>query len=413
MKRPAALAAVLGVALGGGLVGAWIAHRLARDASSVKIEVLRVATAKDSGQSSSGYPPPLAEGPVKNVILLLGDGMGIAQIAAGRLLERGLEGRFHFERFPTLGLVATHSASDVVTKSDAAATALATGEKTKNGRVGTDPAGKPLPTLLEVLRDAGWATGMATTSRVTDASPASFAAHVAERGEEGRIATQLADARIDFLAGGGRKFFLPAPADSAGRSVGPDLLSGMRARGVTVVDDAAGFAALASTAELPVAAIFAVEPQKATPRAPTLDVMAAKALALLGRKARPFFLLLEEEEIDSAAHANEGERMGAALARFDAAVATAVDFAARDGATLVLVLGDHASGSLALDTRGDSDRVALHWGSPRHSGEPVLLFAYGPPAAAARFGGMHDNTEIPRLVASVLGVEWPVGPVRE
>ena len=109
----------------------------------------------------------------------------------------------------------------------------------------------------------------------------------------------------------------------------------------------------------------------------------------------------------AAAHARDGARMNAALLRFDAAVAVAVDFAVRDRATLVLVLGDHATGGLSIDEQSSGTEMALHWASSQHSGEPVPLFAYGPPSAAGRFAGMHDNTEIPHLVAAALGVEFP------
>ena len=99
--------------------------------------------------------------------------------------------------------------------------------------------------------------------------------------------------------------------------------------------------------------------------------------------------------------------MSAAVLRFDAAVAAAVDFAVGDGATLVLVLGDHATGGLTIDWRSTGSEMALHWAGSQHSGEPVPVFAYGPPSAAGRFAGMHDNTEIPHLVAAALGVEFP------
>ncbi|MEO7794850.1 MAG: alkaline phosphatase, partial [Thermoanaerobaculia bacterium] len=96
-----------------------------------------------------------------------------------------------------------------------------------------------------------------------------------------------------------------------------------------------------------------------------------------------------------------------ALVRFDDAVAAAAAIAARNGETLVVVLGDHATGGLSIDSRSSAGELALSWASGGHTGEPVPVFAYGPPSAAARFGGMHDNTEIPHLVAAALGLEFP------
>ncbi len=394
-----AAAAAAVVALAGGLAG----YLVGRASFARELERLPVGSSGTEGRERTALPA-LADGPVRNVVLLLGDGMGLAQIAAARIAAYGPDGRLLLERLPTIGLATTHSEGGLITKSDAAATALATGYKTRNGRVASDALGRPLRTLLETLRDAGWATGLATTSRITDATPAAFAAHAAARRDEAGIAAGLSAAGVDLLAGGGRKFFLPRQAAGGDRADGRDLTAEMRARGVDVVADAAG---LAAATRLPVAALFAVEPQKADPRSPSLEAMAGKALGLLGAAGRPFILVLEEEEIDTAAHARDGARMNAALLRFDAAVAVAVDFAVRDRATLVLVLGDHATGGLSIDEQSSGTEMALHWASSQHSGEPVPLFAYGPPSAAGRFAGMHDNTEIPHLVAAALGVEFP------
>ena len=168
----------------------------------------------------------------------------------------------------------------------------------------------------------------------------------------------------------------------------------MRARGVEVVDDAAG---LEAASRLPIAALFAVEPQQSEPRSPTPEAMARKAIELLSGSGRPFFLLVEDEEIDTAAHANDGARMSRALRRFDAAVAAAAAFAARDGETLVLVLGDHATGGLTIDSRSQGRELALLWGGRGHTGEPVPAFAYGPPPRPA---GSAECTTTRRFRAS-------------
>ena len=366
-----------------------------------RLERLPIPAAAAAAAAVAPELPVLAERQVRNVVLLVGDGMGLTQLAAGRMLALGIDGRFQLELFPTVGLLTTHAAGAPVTMSDAAATALATGVKVGSGAIGMDPSGRPLVTLLEVLRDAGWATGLATTTRITDATPAAFAAHVAARRDEARIAEQLSAARVDLLVGGGRGYFLPRRSTPGG---GRDLVAEMGTRGVEVVDDAAG---LEAASRLPIAALFAVEPQKSEPRSPTPEAMARKAIELLSGSGRPFFLLVEDEEIDTAAHANDGARMSAALRRFDAAVAAAAAFAARDGETLVLVLGDHATGGLTIDSRSRGREIALLWGGRGHTGEPVPVFAYGPPAAAGRFGGMHDNTEVPGFLAAALGVEFP------
>ncbi len=404
------IAAAAGFALGivlGVVVGDYASSSPVR---SGELERLPIPAAAALAEAVAPELPVLAERQVRNVVLLIGDGMGLAQLAAGRILARGIEGRFHIERFPTVGLLTTHAAGALVTMSDAAATALATGVKVGIGAISMDPSGWPLPTLLEALRDAGWATGLATTTRITDATPAAFAAHVAARRDEARIAEQLSAAGVDLLVGGGRGFFLPrrsrrGSGGSGGTGGGGrDLVAEMRARGVEVVDDAAG---LEAATRLPIAALFAVEPQQSEPRSPTPEAMARKAIELLAGSGRPFFLLVEDEEIDTAAHANDGARMSGALHRFDGAVAAAAAFAARDGETLVLVLGDHATGGLTIDARSRGSEIGLLWGVRGHTGEPVPVFAYGPPSAAGRFAGMHDNTAIPGLLAAALGIEFP------
>lgn len=396
----AAVAVGVGMALGV-VLGDYASSAKARDGGLERLRIPAAALA----EAVAPELRVLAERQVRNVVLLVGDGMGLTQLAAGRILALGLDGRLHLERFPTVGLLTTHAAGAPVTMSDAAATALATGVKVASGAIGMDPSGRPLPTLLEVLRDAGWATGVATTTRITDATPAAFAAHVGARRDEARIAEQLSAAGIDLLVGGGRKYFLPRRS-TVGGGESRDLVAEMRARGVEVVEDAAG---LEAATRLPLAALFAVEPQQAEPRSPTPEAMARKAIELLSGSGRPFFLLVEDEEIDTAAHANDGARMSGALHRFDGAVAAAAAFAAEDGETLVLVLGDHATGGLTIDSRSQGRELALLWGGRGHTGEPVPTYAYGPPSAAGRFAGVHDNTEIPGLLAAVLGVEFP-GP---
>lgn len=407
---PIVLAALAGVAVGLALGDARFGAATSKAGRERVLQRLAIPSTGAVGDAVAPAPPVLAERPVRNVVLLIGDGMGLAQIAAGRILNRGVAGRLHLERFPTVGLVTTQPAGAVVTESDAAATALATGVKIAIGSLSVDAGGRSLPTLLELLRDSGWATGLATTTRITDATPAAFAAHVRVRRQEANIAEQLSRAGVDLLIGGGRQYFLPRSSPPGRRADDRDLLAEMRQRGVDVVGDAAG---LAAATRLPCAALFAVEPQSATPRSPTSAAMAAKALTLLSGSERPFFLLIEDEEIDTAAHVNDGARMSGAMSRFDDAVAVAAAFAAQDGETLVLVLGDHATGSLTLDSRSRADELVLAWASRNHSGEPVPVFAYGPPAAAGLFAGMHDNTEIPGLLAAALGLEFPRRVVTE
>ncbi len=363
--------------------------------------LIRLESASVGDGAPAGEPvplPALADRPVANVVLLVGDGMGLVQVAAAAIRELGPDGRFVFERFPVTGLFATRPAGALVTQSDAAATAMATGVKTGNGRLGEGPDGRPLRTLLEAARDAGHPTGLATTSAIVDATPAGFAAHVDSRYDYPRIAAQMAAAHVDLLAGGGLELVAPD-----GPARGP--VADAAARGVTIVTDAAAWRA---ADRLPVWAIFPGSTLGERPLHPDVGELAETSLRLLGaeaaRRGRGFFLMIEEEGIDTAAHARDFERMARAVARLDRAAAAAARFAAADGATLVVVTGDHSTGGLEIDSTSTADRLRVAWASSRHGGEPVPAFVYGPPAAAAAFTGLHDDTELHGLLERALGL---------
>jgi alkaline phosphatase len=382
----------------------WLAGGPAgRDATRRAIEIQELP-AGGLGPPLGVELPELPPGPVGNVVLLLGDGMGLAHVQAARLAAFGPAGRFVFERFPVVGLAETSIAGSPIGESAASATALATGVATAHGRVGTAADGRPLRTLLEAARDAGLATGLVTTSAITDATPAAFAAHVEARRAEEEIAAQLAAARVDLLVGGGRERFLPLLAGGR-RSDGRDLLAEAAARGVAV---AASEAELAAAAALPLWALFPGRPDKAG-APPALALWTERALALLAaaaaRRGTGFLLVVEEEAIDSAGHANRTETMARAVVRFDAAVAAAARRAAADGATLVVVTGDHSTGGLSIDFTSTATAVRVAWASAKHAGEPVPVYAYGPEDAAARFAGFSHQSEIGRRLAAALGLD--------
>jgi len=369
-----------------------------REAAGRGGRLVRVATAPVGGLAapSDWTPPPLADAPVRNLVLLVGDGMGVAPLAAARLRALGLEGRFVLERLPVTGLVSVHPLHGVVPKSDSAATALATGVRTENGRIALTPDGVAHRTLLEAARDAGMATGLVTSSQIFDATPAAFAAHVARRADREAILDQMTHARIDLLLGGGVEAF---------RTSKKDRLAEARARGVTVATD---LAALERAESLPLWGLFPGSTLGETPAHPTIGELAAIALDRLAaeadRRGAGFFLMIEEEGMDTAGHARDLERLAGAALRFDAAVERAARFTATRGDTLVVVLGDHSSGGVVIDPTSTADRLRVVWASGQHSGELVPLFAYGPPAAAARFAGARDNAEIGRRLARSLGL---------
>ena len=395
MKRAPLLAAGLVLALG---TGYWAGRSSAPIPGASRLTGVEVAPVGGLAAPSGWRPAALAEVPVRNLVLAVGDGMGLAGLAAARLRAYGVDGRFVWERFPVTGLVDVAPEGGLIPKSDSAATALATGRRTVNGRIALSAAGEVLPTLAERLSAAGWLTGLVTTSAIFDATPAAFAAHVARRRDYAAIADQLAASPLDLLAGGGVEIF-------AGGDAGRARLAAARARGVEVVT---GAEALAVAGRLPLWALFPGRRLGEEPARPALEELTAAALRLLAAEGRArgagFFLLIEEEGIDTAAHARDLDRLAAATVRFDRAVEHAARFAAADGATLVVVVGDHSTGGLAVDHRSTRDRLRVVWTSGEHTGEPVPIFAYGPPAAAARFGGVRAGAEVGRELAAAAGL---------
>jgi alkaline phosphatase len=346
--------------------------------------------------------PALPDGEVRNVILLVADGMSLANLTAARVHRLGPEGRLRLERFPVTGLVLTHSQETLITSSDTAATSLSTGRKTRKGRVGTDSTGEPLPTLLEAARAAGKSAGLVTTSEIVDATPAAFATHVAARAERAEIARQLVESGVEVLLGGGRRHFLPESQPGGERQDGVDLLATARRAGYRVV---------LAPGDLPAAGgerLLGLFWEEYSPYAegdqPSLATMTAAALERLARDPDGFFLMAEEEGTDTLAHRNQGEAMAGAVLRFDEAAAVAAEFAARDGRTLVVATADHSTGGLVL-RRQLEGKLEIVWTTTSHSGEPVPLFAYGP--GAARFTGLRDNTEIARLLWELLAPPVP------
>lgn len=276
-----------------------------------------------SGASAEPAPPQSAS--PRNIILMIGDGMGISQITLARLLH----GPLALDRFPVTGLCTTHSSDAWVTDSAAAATALASGSKTKNFAVGVDPDGKPLTTLLHDAERLGLATGLVTTSKITHATPAGFAAHVDQRAKEEEVARQYEELGIDVLTGGGAKYFPPARREKL-ESKGTKLL--------LISDDHVPYV-LDRGADVP-----------------PLSRLTADALELLAKREKGFFLMVEGARIDMACHASDAAAAAAEMKDFDDAVRTVLEFAQKDGRTLVVVTADHATGGMAITEKAQALR---------------------------------------------------------
>jgi alkaline phosphatase len=321
----------------------------------------------------------------RNVIFFLGDGMGINTLTAARIYAVGEAGELTIDTLPESAFVKTYSNNAQVTDSAASMSAYMTGVKQNNGVIsmsgdtsaiapaedgssrclGGAASGQAVPTLLELAKARGLATGIVTTTSVTDATPAATYAHVCHRKLQNQIAAMMVPGGagynaalgggIDLVVGGGAQYFQPAAAGGK-RGDGRDLLAELQGRGYRVARDAAGFAALAPSSQ-PAIALFAqddlaYDAERDPGRQPSLAEMTRKAIALLGGRGargeagnKGFFLMVEGGLIDHALHATRAKRALQETVAYDAALKAAIDeMRQRDPGlkhTLIVATADH------------------------------------------------------------------------
>jgi alkaline phosphatase len=325
-----------------------------------------------------------------NIVLLIGDGMGVGQVTAARIEF----GSLHMERLPVGGLLTTFASNRLVTDSAASGTAFATGYKTYNGAISVSPDKEPLKTVLEYAEERGLATGLVATCSITHATPAVFAAHVDSRQNEKEIARQMTASGVDVLFGGGWSYFLPSSEPGGVRTDGLNLLDELRER-MPVVLTVTEFRDLPDT-DAATALFYPGHPPTVTSREPSLAEMTGRALEILSRDEDGFFVMIEGSQIDWAGHENDHDWLMDEMADFDEAVGVVMDFAETDGRTLVIVTADHETGAYSvLDGSLERNLVTRpDFGSGDHSATMVPVLAYGPGSVA--FGGMQDNTDLGR-----------------
>ncbi|MGY1643526.1 alkaline phosphatase [Geodermatophilus sp. SYSU D00703] len=354
-----------------------------------------------SGTDTGPTTPDRPVEPPRSVVLVVGDGMGAAHREAARLDQEGPAGRLAMDALPVAGeqTTAPDDPGTDVTDSAAAATAWATGVRTRNGAISVGPAGEPLTPLGVEAAGAGLATGLVTTSEVTDATPAAFFSTTPDRDAHGEIARQ-------YLQGTG-----PSVVLGGGGDRWADLIGSAQERGVTLVRDRAGLAPAGGDRLL---GLFAGGALYEDPAGPSLAEMTAAALARLSADPDGFFLLVEEEGVDEAGHENAGDRLLAAMRSLDDAVQVVRDHVTTHPDTLLVVAGDHETGGLTVEVggapagpddgpfpvAGTPGTFVLRWRTQGHTGAPTPVTAEGP--GSERLAGSYPNTHLHEVVRDVL-----------
>ncbi len=314
---------------------------------------------------------------VKNIILLIGDGMGLAQQYAGFTANHGQLNLFQMRN---IGLSKTNSADNYHTDSAAGATAIATGQKTNNRYIGVNTKGDSLATIPEILVTKGIKSGLVVSESITGATPASFYAHQPERSWDRFIFEDLCKSPISLSIGAGRSLL----NDSLVQASKNSRLFFNTLQEIPAKLSAKNISVLVEEAE--------VRP-KLKGRGNYLAEAFDKAVGYLKQSPKGFFLMLEGSQIDHGGHGNQLPFIVEEMLDFDQVIGKALAFADEDKETLVVVTADHETGGLTLHD-GDfaQGKVEGAFATPDHTATPVMVFAYGP--QAQRFAGFYENTAI-------------------
>jgi alkaline phosphatase len=318
----------------------------------------------------------------KNIILIIGDGMGLAHVYAALATNHG---HLNLDACTNLGFSKTYSASDFITDSGAGGTAIATGTKTYNGAIGVNTDSLPQKSILEYAEANGLSTGLIATSAITHATPASFIAHVKNRDSYDAIALDFLKTDIDLFIGGGLKNF-------NNRSDSLNLIDSLNHKGYQVLYTLND---VLKSNQRKIAALLASEamPRYSKGRGNMLPLAGEKAFEVLSHNRNGFFIMCEASQIDWGAHENDSAYVVEEVLDMDKLVGMALAFAKKDQNTLVIVTADHETGGLSI-TGGNirKGEVSMNFATKHHTGVMVPVYAFGP--GADNFRGIYENTEI-------------------
>lgn len=336
-----------------------------------------------TGRIKSTYDPKYNFDPNTkpwNIILMIGDGNGLAQITAAMIANKG---NLSLTNIKDIGLIKTSSYDDLVTDSAAGATAMATGQKANNRAIGLGPKDEVLNSLVKIASSKGYRTGIITTDAIYGATPSSFYAHVKDRDNTQGILQDLKKSNLDFFISGGGSFETELS----------DIFKPTTLREFNTLDSRT--------------AIYLGDnkmPTMQNGRKDMLPKSLEKSLNVLSSGKKPFFIVVEGAQIDNGGHSNKVSTIVDEMLDFDAAVAEALTFADKTENTLVLITADHETSGFGI-VGGDIQKgeVQGDFLTIDHTAIMVPLFAYGP--QAQNFRGVYENSGIFSKINAVLDLK--------
>ena len=339
------------------------------------------------------HPKEIKAQKPKNIILMIGDGMGVSQVYAGMTANHG---SLNLEQCKNIGFSKTSSSSNYITDSGAGGTAISTGHKTYNGAIGVDKDTVARKSILEYAENYSKSTGLVATSTITHATPASFIAHAKSRYLYEDIALDFLKTDIDVFIGGGLK-------DFNNRSDNVDLTESLKNNGYKLVYKAAD---LKNIKQGKIAGLLyeGAPPKYSEGRWNMLIASTEKAIEILNQNENGFFLMVEGSQIDWGGHDNDTKYIVDEMLDFDRTIGKVLEFARADGNTLVVITADHETGGMGLNG-GDIEKgdVEAAFTTGSHTSVMVPVFAFGP--GSEDFRGIYENTELFHKMMGAFGFE--------
>lgn len=385
--------------------------------------VLAVVYQKTVQEPRHGSPHPTGK---RNLIFMVSDGMGPTSLSLTRSFMQFQNGAPFGEQLVIdqhlIGQSRTRSSSSLITDSAAGATAFSCAKKSYNGAISVTPDHEPCGTVLEAAKQAGYMTGLVVTTRITDATPACFAAHVNMRESEDRIAEQMAGDSplgrvVDLMFGGGRCHFLPnSTVESSCRADGRDVVDLAKKNGFNYIDTRAAFDQLkgGASVELPLLGLFAdtdipyeIDRRNENHDYPSLHEMAETAMKALSEATRDsdkgFFLMIEGSRIDHAGHHNDPAAQVHEVLAYDKAFTSVLNFLQNDKTEAVMVsTSDHETGGLATARQLHTSYPEYAWypsplANATHSAERLALeyakYLFSSPSDAQKASFIRESIE--------------------